>query len=55
MNYIKITNFNKREIDEIIIELKKQVNLLECDIEKLYEEKLIKQNAILKLERYKGI
>lgn len=23
MNYIKITNFNKREINEIIIELKK--------------------------------
>lgn len=51
MNFDMIYDLNKEELKTVIIELQKDVALLECKIEKLSKDKILKQNTVLKLKR----
>lgn len=51
MNLDMIYDLNKEELNTIIIELQKDVALLEYKIEKLSRDKILKQGTILKLKR----
>lgn len=51
MNFDMIYDLNKEELKTVIVELQKDVALLEYKIEKLSKDKILKQNTVLKLKR----
>lgn len=51
MNFDMICDLNKEELKTVIIELQKDIALLEYKIERLSKDKILKQNTVLKLKR----
>lgn len=51
MNFDMIYDLSNEELKTVLIELQKDVALLEYKIEKLSKDKILKQNTVLKLKR----